>query len=64
MSTSGWETMHGLHSMGEHCHVVSIYGADLEDSKQAEKFKQALVDYPIEILTLAIAEVRRLCRRC
>jgi hypothetical protein len=35
MSTPDWETMHGLQSMGENCDVVSMYGADLEDNKQA-----------------------------
>jgi hypothetical protein len=44
---------------GEHCLVVSIYGADLEDNKQAEKLKQAFVDCLIEILALAIAEVHK-----
>jgi predicted glycosyltransferase len=53
MSTTDWETMHGLQSMGEHYDVVSIYGADLEDNRLAEKLKQAFVEFPIEILTLA-----------
>ena len=39
-STTDWETMHGLQSMGEHCDVASIYGADLEDNTQVEKLKE------------------------
>ncbi len=46
-----------VQSMGENCDVVSINGADLEDNKQAEKLKQAFVDFPIEIMSLAIAEI-------
>ena len=57
MSTSDWEKIHGLQSMGEHCDIVSMYGADLEDNRQAEKLRQAFVKFPLEILSLAIAEM-------
>jgi hypothetical protein len=51
MSTSDWEKIHGLQSMGENCDVVSMYGADLEDNKQAEKLKQTFVNFPLETLS-------------
>ena len=60
MSSKDWETRLGLLPMGEYCEQVSMYGADLTDSKQAENSKQAFVDYPQEIFSLAISEIYKL----
>ncbi len=59
VSSQQCEKIYGLQSMDEYVDNVSMYCADLSEDSQTAKSKQSFMDYPLEILSKVLSELRR-----